>query len=48
MAAPLVDVYNIFNANPETAVGTSSGTLWLAPTTIVAPRIARFGVKLDW
>jgi hypothetical protein len=42
------DLYNIGNVNAESAVGTSSGTTWLRPTTIVAPRIARFGVKYDW
>jgi hypothetical protein len=46
--AGFFDMYNIFNANPEINVSTSSGGTWLRPTGIVAPRIARVGVRLDW
>ncbi len=46
--AGYLDVYNIFNVNPETAISASSGSTWLRPLTIVPPRIARFGIKFDW
>jgi hypothetical protein len=47
-AAVFVDVYNLLNANPEENSNWSSGPSFLRPLDIVAPRIARVGVKLDW
>ncbi len=47
-AAVFVDVYNLLNANPEQSSVWSSGRSFLRPLSIVAPRIARVGVKLDW
>ena len=46
--AGFVDVFNLFNANAEQNAIWSSGTSFLRPVTIVPPRIARIGVKLDW
>ncbi|MGH7487161.1 MAG: hypothetical protein ACREMY_16395, partial [bacterium] len=43
-----IDVYNILNANPEQLTTTTSGGAFLRPTAITSPRIARFGVKLDF
>jgi hypothetical protein len=46
--AAFVDAFNLLNANPaETAIWTS-GSSFLRPLNIVAPRIARIGTKLDW
>jgi hypothetical protein len=45
--AGFVDVFNLFNANPEQTTSWSSGT-FLRPLSIVPPRIARVGMKLDW
>jgi len=45
--AGFVDVFNLLNSNPEQTTSWSSGTL-LRPLSIVAPRIARVGMKLDW
>jgi Carboxypeptidase regulatory-like domain/TonB dependent receptor len=45
--AGFVDVFNLFNANPEQTTSWSSGT-FLRPLSIVPPRIARLGMKLDW
>jgi hypothetical protein len=45
--AGFVDGFNIFNANPEQNANWNA-TNFLRPTTIVAPRIARVGVKFDW
>jgi carboxypeptidase family protein len=45
--AGFVDVFNLLNANPEQTTSWSSGT-FLRPLSIVPPRIARLGIKLDW
>ena len=42
------DIYNIFNSNDPQALTTTSGSAWLFPAAITAPRIARVGVKLAW
>ncbi|MBI3491714.1 MAG: TonB-dependent receptor [Acidobacteria bacterium] len=42
------DLYNIFNANPPQALTTTSGSAWLFPSAITAPRIARVGLKMAW
>ena len=46
-AAGLVDVFNLFNANPDDSTSWSSGA-FLRPLDIVAPRIVRIGAKLEW
>lgn len=46
--AGFVDVFNLFNANPEQNTIWSSGTSFLRPVTIVPPRIVRIGTKLEW
>jgi hypothetical protein len=45
--AGFVDVFNLLNANPEQHASWSSGT-FLRPLSIVPPRIARVGMKMDW
>lgn len=46
--AGFIDGFNLLNANPaETAIWTS-GTSFLRPLSIVAPRIVRIGTKLEW
>lgn len=47
-AAAFVDVFNLFNANPEQNVVWSSGPSFLRPVTIVPPRIVRVGMKFAW
>ena len=47
-ASAFVDVFNLFNANPEQNRNWSSGSAFLAPQVIVAPRVARAGVRIDW
>lgn len=46
--AVFVDAYNLLNANPAQARVQASGPAFLRPLNIVAPRIARVGVKLSW
>jgi hypothetical protein len=49
-----IDLYNLFNTNDATAFdqsfdyGVASGGEWLRPTTIVAPRFARFNVTFTF
>jgi hypothetical protein len=45
--AGFLDVFNLLNANPEQNASWSSGS-FLRPLTIVSPRIARIGAKLEW
>ena len=42
------DVYNIFNTNAEQTVAVNSGSSFLRPSLITAPRIARVGIRLEW
>jgi hypothetical protein len=47
------DLYNLFNTNTATAyqqtfLYTNSGSTWLAPTAILAPRLARFNATLSF
>jgi hypothetical protein len=42
------DLYNMFNQNPEQNIQSSSGTAFLRPLSIVPPRLARIGVKLNF
>jgi hypothetical protein len=46
--AGFVDVFNVFNANPEQNTSWSSGLSFLRPLSIVPPRLAQLGVKLEW
>ena len=42
------DLYNMFNSNPEQNIASSSGSSFLRPLSIVPPRLARLGVKLNF
>ena len=43
-----MDLYNITNSNVEFRQLWSSGASFGYPTTIIPPRLIRFGVKVDW
>lgn len=45
---PFVDLYNVFNANPEQTITWNSGASFMRPTAIVPPRVLRIGVKVNW
>ena len=47
MSAQL-DVYNLLNANPVDFMSWASGASYLRPSSVIPPRIVRFGVKFDW
>jgi hypothetical protein len=43
-----LDIYNLFNSNPEDFITWGSGSSYLRPSSVIPPRIVRFGVKVDW
>jgi len=43
-----LEIFNVLNSNAEQNMNCASGPLFLRPLTIVPPRIARIGVRLDW
>ncbi|HVG69475.1 MAG TPA: carboxypeptidase regulatory-like domain-containing protein [Vicinamibacterales bacterium] len=47
-ASVFVEVFNLFNVNPEQTVSWASGPSFLRPLSIVPPRIARVGIRMDW
>src|SRR5262249_25133258 len=47
----VLDLYNLFNANPVLAVNTTYGTTgatWLVPTQILLGRLVKLGVQIDF
>jgi hypothetical protein len=46
--AGFVDLFNLLNANAEQNTSWSSGSSFLRPLSIVPPRLARIGMKLEW
>jgi hypothetical protein len=43
-----IDGYNLTNTNAAQNINWGSGSTFLLPTTIVPPRLWRFGAKFDW
>ncbi len=43
-----LDVFNVFNSNTAVNVNWRSGASFEKATTVLGPRIAKFGVKFDW
>ena len=46
--AAFLEIFNVLNSNAEQNVNWASGPSFLRPLTIVPPRIARIGLRLDW
>ena len=44
----LVDLYNLFNANPVLALKNTFGPQWQRPTQILQGRLLKFGVQVDF
>jgi hypothetical protein len=42
------DIYNALNASPILSVNTRYGPSWLTPTEILAGRLLKFGVQVDF
>jgi hypothetical protein len=45
---PLVEVFNLTNADTIIGYNTTTGSAYLRPADILAPRIVRFGVTVDF
>ena len=43
-----MDGYNLTNSNAATNINWSAGATYLTPSTIIPPRLARFGAKFDF
>ena len=43
-----IDGYNLTNTNAAQNINWSSGAQFLFPSTIIPPRLFRFGTKFDW
>jgi hypothetical protein len=43
-----IDGYNLTNSNAAQNINWNSGATFTTPSTIIAPRIFRFGAKFDW
>ena len=43
-----VDVFNLFNSGAADVISFSTGPAFALPTNIIAPRLARIGVRLTW
>jgi len=43
-----LDGYNLTNTNAASNIVWGSGSTFLQPTTIIPPRLFRFGAKFDW
>jgi hypothetical protein len=46
--SPFFDVYNLSNSDAATNINWNSGASFELPSTIIGPRIMRFGLKYDW
>ena len=42
------DLFNVFNSNTAVNINWRSGASFEKATTVLGPRIAKFGVKFDW
>lgn len=47
-AGLFLDLYNVFNSNTAININWRAGASFERATTVLPPRIAKFGVKLDW
>lgn len=43
-----LDLYNALNASPILSINTRYGPSWLTPTEILAGRLVKFGIQLDF
>jgi hypothetical protein len=45
---PVFDIYNVFNANPVLNQNVGIGSTWGVPTLILAPRVVRLSIKVNF
>ena len=43
-----IDGYNLFNTNAAQNINWTSGSTFTTPSTIIPPRLWRFGARFDW
>ena len=43
-----LDLYNLMNANTAVNINWRAGAAFERATTVMPPRIAKFGVKFNW
>ena len=43
-----LDAFNVTNAYAAETIGTATGTSFLRPTALLAPRVARVGFRFLW
>ena len=43
-----LDLYNLLNANPVDFMSWASDSSYLRPSSVIPPRIVRFGARFDW
>jgi hypothetical protein len=43
-----LDLYNLLNSNPTTALNATYGSAWLRPINILPGRLLKFGVQMDF
>ena len=44
----MIDVFNVLNANNVLAAGMITASTYDLPTTILTPRVMRFGVRFEF
>jgi hypothetical protein len=44
----VVDLFNLTNSNAEVDINTTSSSTYQWPSTVLPPRVVRFGVKFSW
>jgi hypothetical protein len=47
-AAVVFDLFNVANSNAEVDINTTSSSTYQYPISVLAPRVARLGVKFSW
>ena len=45
---PKFDIYNLLNANNVLALNSRYGPVWTQPTSILAGRLFKFGMQVDF
>jgi hypothetical protein len=45
---PLFILANIFNSSAITAENTTYGAKWKTPTSVLNPRLGKFGIRVDF
>ena len=44
----MFDIYNLTNSSTILGINPTYGAAWLRPTSIMGPRLVKFGAQIDW